>query len=304
MATLLDDHAAVAADPVRRIVLGGRFGEEPQTLSWQRLDRFVAAGGCLVETAHCYADGRAEATIGAWMTANPGRVKLIDKVGHPDEHGRLDLSVAALEREAALSCERLGIDRIDVLLLHRDDARRGVDELAAAMLELTQRGYAHRVGVSNWAASRVAALADALKGHDLVASYQRSLAVPAAPLWPGTLHADEAVMQALRMHGIPLLAWAAQARGFFAGCTELPRPDGDDPFDNLDNRQRRDRCATLAKEGGVRPETIALAWLLHQPQTYAIIGPRSLAELNISIDAAQVQLSDSELRWLSMGEDG
>lgn len=288
-----------------RIVLGGRFGEEPQSLSFQRLDAFTGAGGRLVETAHSYAGGQAEEVVGKWVAANLDSVAVIDKVGHPDEDGHIDLGLHALAREATVSCRRLGTDQIDVLVLHRDDPLRTVDEIAQTLLRLVRVGLAGQVGVSNWRPSRVEALSGLLAAERLrlFASYQMSLAVPVTPLWPGTLHADTAAVRTLQRCAIPLLAWAAHARGYFTGTTDLPRRDMTDPFASLDNDARRVRCVKLARRLGSRPEAVALAWLLHQPLTYPIIGPQTLKELDISLAAAEIQLSDDELRWLRDGDD-
>lgn len=284
-----------------RIVLGGRFGEEPVSTSWRRLDRFVQAGGQLVDTAHSYASGQSERVIGEWLRANPRAVKVIDKIGHPNDAGRLDLSAPALKAEAVESRRRLGVEKIDVLMLHRDSPSTRVEEITETLVGLVQDGYVERIGVSNWPAERLRSLVGhvAELGHAPVVSYQQSLAVPKVPLWPGTHHADAAVRSIICHRGLTLLAWAAQARGFMAGQTELPGQE--DPFDTHDNRARRQRSQVFAYELGLRAETIALAWLLHQPNTLPIIGPRSIEELDASLAAANVRLDPATMTWLAEG---
>lgn len=286
-----------------RVILGGRFGEESEHVSFQRLDRFAAGGGRLVETAHSYADGRSEEIIGRWLQANPGSVGVVDKVGHPDHEGILDLSRDRVDQEAEESCRRLGLPAIDVLLLHRDDPSRSVSELAETLLGLVHAGYARRVGVSNWSADRLAQLAALLndQGQVPVASYHFSLAVPVRPLWPGTLHAADDVMAVVNRYGLPLLAWAAQARGFFAGLSE-PLHDGlPDPFDTAENREKRERCVELAKRLDCRPEVVALAWTLHHNRVWPIVGPRSIDELDVSLAATLLPLDEVAVRWLRDG---
>lgn len=287
-----------------RLILGGRFGEEPESVSWQRLDRFAEAGGQLVETAHSYAAGNAEHTIGRWLAANPGVLSVVDKIGHPDDDGHHDMGQKNLIWEAETSCRRLGTGRIDVLLLHRDDPLRSAAEIAETLLELLSLGIAGRVGVCNWAPARLSELADFMEheGQQLAASYQRSLATPAIPLWPGTLHATEEVLELLRQRGIPLLAWAAHARGYFTGATDIPQPGKPDPFDTEANQQRRLRCTQLAAQRDVTPEAMALAWLLHQPRTYATVGPQSVTELDISLSAGGIALTADDLSWLVDGD--
>jgi aryl-alcohol dehydrogenase-like predicted oxidoreductase len=286
-----------------RIILGGRFGEEPTDLSWRRLDRFADLGGKVVDTAHSYAGGLSEKVIGEWMRANPGMLTVVDKIGHPDGRGVIDLSASVLRRELAESRDRLGDRAPDVVLLHRDSPEVPVEEVAVTLADLVANGEAREIGVSNWPAHRLDHLVTALAklGRGTVASYQRSLAVPVAPLWPGTLHAAEPVLEVTARHRLPMLAWAAQARGFFAGATELPDAGRPDPFISPANLARRSRCEALARDLGSRPETVALAWLLHHPGTWAIVGARSVPEVDASLAASRLSLDAATLRWLENG---
>jgi aryl-alcohol dehydrogenase-like predicted oxidoreductase len=286
-----------------RVILGGRFGEETVRSSWQRLDRFVERGGEAVDTAHSYAEGRSEQVIGDWLRANPGSLVVVDKVGHPDGSGSVNLSARALRREIAESHRRLGVATIDVVLLHRDSPAHPVEEIAETLAAVVAEGEAREIGVSNWLAPRLCGLVAALavRGHVPLISYQYSLAVPLTELWPGARHADESVRRVAAEHKLTVLAWAAQARGFFAGRSEPPAPGRPDPFDGSVNRARRTRCRELARDLGTLPETVALAWLLHQARIRPIIGPRSVAEVDASMDAAQIRLDAAVLDWLAEG---
>lgn len=283
-----------------RIVLGGRFGDEDERLSFARLDRFVAAGGRFVDTAHTYADGRSETTIGRWNRHNPGAIVVVDKIGHPNELGRIDLTVARLQAEAEISLARLGLAAFDVVLLHRDNPRQPVEELVDTLADLVESKLAYRIGLSNWAAprARLALGLLAARGLSPVVSYQLSLAVPKRPLWPGTLHADPALLDVIGQRRVPLLAWAGQARGYFTGSSEPVDQHADGPFDTPLNDLRRERCRLLARRLGTRPETVALAWSLHIPGVLPVVGARTLDELDASMAAATVELDQCTLRWL------
>ncbi|MEV5778331.1 aldo/keto reductase [Streptomyces antimycoticus] len=285
-----------------RVVLGGRFGEEGESLSFARLDRFAECGGRYVDTAHSYADGRSEEVIGAWLRATGGSLEVLTKVGHPDACGVLDLSPSRLRAEANESRRRLGREAVDLLLLHRDDTTRPVAELADTLMGFARRGEARRIGVSNWSAPRLAQLVPLLlaDGRTPVVSYQHSLAEPSRPLWPETRDARE-VAPVLMEFGLTLFAWAAQARGFFAGRTEPVGDQAADPFGTPVNRERRERCRELAKRLGRRPETVALAWTLCATGAYPIVGARTLAELDASLAAATLDLDEDTCHWLEHG---
>ncbi|MEU4768105.1 aldo/keto reductase [Actinosynnema sp. NPDC023794] len=294
--------AASAGPVVSRIALGGRFGEEDAGLSRARLDRFAERGGRWVDTAHSYADGRSERTIGSWLRANPGVLTLETKIGHPDDDGHLDLGAARLTAELDESRRRLGLECVDVVLLHRDDPTRPVAELAEVLASFVARGACERVGVSNWSAPRLAELIPVLRTHgcDPVVSYQCSLAEPVRPLWPETRSVAD-VRDVLAEHTPWLIAWAAQARGYFAGRPEPVSADATDPFATDVNAERRERCRQLGGEHGLPPETIALAWLLNTTSATAVVGARSLAEVDASLDAADVSLDPETCAWLADG---
>ncbi|MEC4021097.1 aldo/keto reductase [Streptomyces sp. H27-D2] len=193
-AAALLDHGAGQRDATRFIV-AGRFGDEPELISHRRLDYFAAAGGRLLETADSYARGRSEELVGRWLRANPGALGIITKVGYSLSGGDIELPAEVVRRHVEGSLRRLGVPTVDVLLLHRDDPSRPVSELVETLKELVWRGYARRVGVSNWTPGRLGELAALMgdAGHVPVVSYHRSLAVPR--FRDSTVpYADDAVM--------------------------------------------------------------------------------------------------------------
>jgi aryl-alcohol dehydrogenase-like predicted oxidoreductase len=277
-----------------RIVLGGRFGEEPERDTHRRLDVFVEAGGRLVDTAHSYADGEAERVLGRWLRARGrDRLAVVDKVCHPRD-GRTDARPATIEAEIGVSLRRLRAEHLDVVLLHRDDPAVPVDDIAAALVNEVERGRVRWIGVSNWPFQRLrrffALLGDTVDTP--VVSYQRSLAVPAREIWAGALTIPDPWFDALHREGVPLLAWAAQARGWFAFHDD---PINGSPFDTAHNIEVRRVAAEIARAHGVRPTVVALNWLLRHPLTWPIVGPQNLAELTECLDATGLLLTPQEV---------
>ncbi|MFJ4617003.1 aldo/keto reductase [Streptomyces sp. NPDC088812] len=298
---LLDQDGMETA--AHRFVLGGPFGAEPPATSAERLTHFADAGGLLVETSHSYAGGQAEAAVGAWLRAQPGRLGVVTEVGHDTTGADLPLSRATVHAHVRAALAGLGVEAIDVLLYHCDDPARPVAELADTLVSLVEAGHVRRVGVSNWRAPRLAELAVELagRGHTPVAGYQFSLAEPDPALLGGSLHADAAVLDVVRAHRLPLFGWSSQARGYFArtGGRELDgRPD---PYDTEDNRARRRRCRDLAERLGSRPETVALAWTLHHPGIWPSIGPRTTGQTDCSLQARRLTLTGDQVHWLRHG---
>ncbi|MFG2965378.1 aldo/keto reductase [Streptomyces sp. NPDC048288] len=286
-----------------RFVLGGPFGAEPAEVSAARLSRFADAGGLLVETSHSYAGGRAEEAVGSWLRANPGTLGVATKVGHDITGADLPLARDTVHAHVRAALRNLGVETIDLLLYHCDDPERPVAELADTLVSLVEAGHVRRIGASNWRPDRLAELAAELagRGHIPVASYQFSLAEPDPVLLGGSLHADPAVLDVVRAHRLPLLAWSAQARGYFARGEPREADGRPDPYDTEDNRARRDRCRELAGQLGTRPETVALAWTLGQTSVWPSIGPRTTDQIDRALQARRLRLTDAQVHWLRHG---
>ncbi|MGI8854856.1 MAG: aldo/keto reductase, partial [Thermomicrobiales bacterium] len=89
--------------------------------------------------------------------------------------------------------------------------------------------------------------------------------------------------------------------------TDRARPDDESDSElvrswySADNFARKERVEAMAKRRGVLPITIALAYVLCQPfPTFALIGPRTLAETRTSLPALEIALTPDEVRWLNV----
>lgn len=285
-----------------RIILGGPFGEEPVENSRRRLDLFRSHGGRVLDTAHSYAAGRSEEVLGGWLRLRACRDEflIVDKFCHPAPDGASRVRPALLRRELDESLRRLQTSHVDVLMLHRDDPAIPVEDLVGAMLREVEAGRALGVGVSNWPSVRLERFIELTRqgGCPVVASYQFSLAVPRRLIWPGALHAEASILEVLRTTDTPLLAWAAQARGWFG--ERGGEGDADAPFETLLNREARLRCQHLAARHAVAPATVALAWTLGSSlPVWPIVGPRTEGELVISMAAGKLRLTPAELGFLT-----
>ncbi|MCX4704075.1 aldo/keto reductase [Streptomyces sp. NBC_01352] len=63
----------------------------------------------------------------------------------------------------------------------------------------------------------------------------------------------------------------------------------------------RRRCRELAEQLGSRPETVALAWTLHHPEVWPSIGPRTTEQIDNSLQARRVTLTEEQVDWLRYG---
>ena len=135
-----------------------------------------------------------------------------------------------------------------------------------------------------------------------------SLARMVEPPWAGCLSASDPESRAwFARTQTPLFPWSSQARGFFAGRAHPD--DRSDPelvrsWYSEDNFRRLERVNRLARERGVLPINVALAYVLCQPfPTFPLIGPRALAETRTSFPALDIELTPEEVRWLNLETD-
>lgn len=126
-------------------------------------------------------------------------------------------------------------------------------------------------------------------------------------MWPGCVSADQNTLAWHEENQFPLLAWSAQARGFFSGRyspSENSNRDIVSAFYNAANWERYRRATQLAERKGCHAFHIALAFVLCQPFPIGgIIGSNTVDQLRYSVRAAQVTLTEEEIRWLDLDGD-
>jgi aryl-alcohol dehydrogenase-like predicted oxidoreductase len=259
------------------------------------LGRYLDAGGRALDVANVYGDGEASRAVGRWLRSGPAHRPLLYAKGCHPPHCRPDLVPDEVDRARTL----LGVDRIDVFILHRDDLDRPIAAWADALLAQVDAGAIGAFGVSNWTVERLrdlhAHLEPAERGHLRAFSNHFSLARMLTPPWPGCLALTTDDLGTLGDLGVETLAWSSLATGFFAG-RDTPH------WDDAANRARRDRAAHLAGDRGTSASAIALAYVLHQPDhVRPVVGTRSAEHLDEALAAATIDLRPDEIAWLEAG---
>ena len=268
-------------------------------------DHFAEAGGNTFDTAFQYGGGRMEILLGRWLATRGVRddVVVIAKGAHtPNCHPE------ALSSQLLTSLERLGIERADVYLMHRDNPDIPVGEFVDVLDEHVRAGRIGVFGGSNWTTERfdeANAYAAANGRHGFtVLSNHFGLAEAYDVPWAGCRHAtDPASKEWLSRTGTPLLPWSSQARGFFARADPADRSDAElvRCYYSDANFERLRRARELGDLLGVHPTAIALAFVLHQPfPTFPLIGPRTIAETRSSLDALAIELTADQVDYLDL----
>lgn len=292
-----------------QLVLGTMaFSFERRDHWWRLMDAYFEAGGNCVDTAYVYYGGESERVIGEWIQARGCRDEMIvlTKGAHPLRDGKPRVTPEAILHDFEISRERLGVETIDLYLLHRDDPAVPVDEIVDCLHGLRQQGKVRAYGGSNWSVHRLQQANDYARTKGLTpfaaSSPNFSLAVPNVPRWPGCVSVMPEDLAWYETAQMPLFSWSSQASGFFTGRYAPDKTDHAEMvrvYYSQENWNRYGRARKLAAAKGVDANQIALAYVLCQPfPTFALIGPLTNEELKSSMRAVDVLLSREEVMWL------
>ncbi|MFO1035135.1 MAG: aldo/keto reductase [Hyphomicrobiales bacterium] len=270
-------------------------------------DHWLEVGGNGFDTAHIYGGGKHEQALGDWMARRGvARDVVVTVKGAHTPH----CTPEAIGTQLAVSLDRLQIDKAPIYIMHRDNESVPVGEFVEALNALRDKGRIGIFGGSNWSVARIAAANDYAAARGLqpfsILNNNLSLAVMEKPVWAGCITSNTPEMLGyLRGSGMAHFSWSSQARGYFLPVALRDRlPEDTRPetcFGSTENAERRRRAEKLAAERGVTANNIAAAWVLNQSfPSFALIGPRTVEEIDTALPAAGLSLSAEEARWLNL----
>jgi hypothetical protein len=295
------------------LVLGGNVfgwtacGEE----AFRILDRFIGAGGTMIDTADVYSawapghqGGESETLIGEWLKrrGSRGGVLIATKVGMLHRHGGGKLEPWRIEKAAEDSLRRLGVETIDLYYAHRDDPDTPMEDVIEAFDRLVRAGKVRALGASNFAADRLGR-ALSLAGEMGMARYE-VLQNEYHLLERGKLEGE--LQRLCLAQDIGVLPFYGLASGYLTGKYRSEADYG--------KSIRGDRMAKylegrgpavlsvlddIAAETGATQGQIALAWVAAQPAVTApIASARTLDQLEELIGGMELRLTPAQLARL------
>ena len=297
------------------------FGTEADEQgSHQQLDRFIDAGGTLVDTADVYSDGGSEEIIGRWFASRPAevteRVVLATKGRFPldDSPNGAGLSARHLTRALDASLRRLGLDAVDLYQVHAFDPWTPLEETLRTLDGFIRAGKIRYYGLSNftgWQLTKAVHLARALNvAGPVTLQPQYSLLVR---------ETEWEIVPAAVDAGLGLLPWSPLGGGWLSGkYRRNERPTGatrlgEDPDRGMEAYDRRgmertwavvDAVQKVADERGVSMAEVALAWVTDRPAvTSTILGARTVEQLEANLRAAGLHLTEEETSALDAASD-
>ncbi len=280
----------------------GAWGNPDHEDAIRIIHRALDAGINFIDTADVYSRGESEEIVGkALAGGRRERVVLATKVHgtmgeDANEQGN---SRRWITREVDASLRRLGTDWIDLYQIHRPDSSCAIEETLAALTDLVRAGKIRYFGSSTFPA------------HEIVeaqwVSERRGLGrfVCEQPPYSMLVRGVEAdVLPVCEQYGVGVIPWSPLGGGWLSGRyrkdARVPsshraklvanRYDMTLPV-NQAKLEAADRLAALAEEAGLSLVQMALAFVLEHPAvTAAIIGPRTLEQLEGQLGADEIRL--------------
>lgn len=282
-----------------RIVYGlWRLGDDPDTSPRHvqaKIEACLAQGITTFDEADIYGDYESESLFGAALKAAPSLKRQIEVVTKCDimlvsrkfparRVKHYDTSAAHIGASVDTSLKRMGIERIDLLLLHRPDPLMDHHETGAALDAAVKAGKVRAVGVSNFRPWDWTLLQSAMKTPLVTNQIELSLLAP-----EGFTNGDVAFLQE---RGLPPMAWS---------------PLGGGAIFEKSNRKLRDALQKLGEAAGVDAAAVAVAWLMaHPARILPVMGTNDLARIRKLSDAAKVTIDREtwfELYTLALGRE-
>ena len=266
-----------------------------ENMSPAEIDNYIGTaleyGYNYFDHADIYGGGRCEEVFGDALRRNPSlRDKMIIQTKCGIRSGMYDFSKEHIISSVEGSLKRLGVDRIDVLLLHRPDILMEPEEVAAAFDELEQSGKVGAFGVSNHSPAQIELLKRSVKQKLIINQMQLSIA-NASMLSSGAnvnvnnndgINRDGYLRDYCRLNEITIQPWSPLQHGFFEGSFL-----GNDKFAYLNQIINE-----FAQKYNVTDTGIAIAWLLRLPdKMQPVVGSTNLNRLREIASAADITLS-------------
>jgi aryl-alcohol dehydrogenase-like predicted oxidoreductase len=294
---------------VSKLCLGtmmfGAWGNADHDDSVRIIHAALDAGVNFVDSADVYSAGESEEIVGKALKGRRDDVVLATKFFMPmgDDPNRRGGSRRWIVRAAEDSLRRLGTDWIDLYQVHRPDPAVDVEETLGALTDLVQQGKVRYIGSSSYAGSEIVEAQWAARERRL--ERFRTEQPPYSLLVRG-IELD--VLPTAQRHGMGILTYSPLSGGWLSGSwsadsspTSPARQRLAARFDmSMPENQRKleavEQLQEVADDVGVSMIELAIAFVVNHPGvTSAIIGPRTMEQLESQLPAADVVLDAGTL---------
>jgi len=279
----------------------GAWGNPDHEDSIRIIHAALDAGVNFVDTADVYAGGESEEIVGKALRGRRDDIVLATKVhgSMGDDRNQRGNSRRWIVREVEDSLRRLGTDWIDLYQIHRPETDTAIDETLGALTDLVRSGKVRYIGSSTFPAHAIVAAqwTAQRRGRERFVCEQ-----PPYSILVRGIEAD--VLPVCRAHGMGVISWSPLAGGWLSGRyrkgADAPKSTRSERlpqrFDltlpaNRAKLDAADALAGVAEEAGLSLIHLALGFVLTHPAiTAAIIGPRTMEQLESQLGAADIDV--------------
>lgn len=263
------------------------------------LDTAYDAGIDFFDNADVYTNGEAEKRFGAALKKSSltrDNIVIQTKVGivsDGSENIRYDFSKQHILEAVNGSLQRMGLDYVDILLLHRPDPLLEPEEIAEAFKTLQNEGKVRRFGVSNFNPMQVQLVQQALDTKLIANQLQLSLmhtgminfGMHTNMTDPASVNHDGSILEFSRLKNMTIQAWSPYQYGFFDGTF----------IDNAKFPTLNEVLHKMARKYDTNKNAVAAAWILRIPGSMQVIaGTMNAKRLKQIAEADKVKLTAQE----------
>ena len=277
----------------------GAAGNPDHEESIRIMHKALDAGINFVDTADAYSHGESEEIVGQALKGRRDNIVLATKLWMPmgDDPNQRGNSPRWIMTEVENSLRRLQTDYIDLYQLHRPDPDTDIEDTLSALSDLIHSGKVRVIGTSTMPASDIVEAQWVAERRGL--ERFRTEQPPYSILDRGI---EMEVLPVAQRYGMGTLVWSPLAQGMLTGRirrgqqTDLRRATR---FRHITDEHRIDaveQIIPVAEEAGLPMTHLAMAFAIAHPGvTSAIIGPRTMEQLDDVLASVDVTLTDEIL---------
>jgi aryl-alcohol dehydrogenase (NADP+) len=269
------------------------------------IKKAIDLGVNFFDTANVYSLGRSEEVTGECLRGYRDDMVVATKVcgRMGDKPNQSGLSRRHIMQQIRGSLKRLQMDHVDLYQIHRWDYATPIEETLRALDDLVRQGSTHYIGASSmfaWQFLKALKTSERLGVERFVSMQDHYNLV--------YREEEREMIPLCKEEGIGLIPWSPLAKGFLTGkykpgeISKGTRYESDkllrERFFKPEDFDVVEEVVRVAKEKGVTPAQIALAWLLHRGVTAPIVGATKVEHVEDAVAAIDVKLSTPDLERL------
>src|SRR6202522_3309773 len=279
----------------------GAVGNADPDDSIRIIHKALDAGINFVDTADAYSRGESEEIVGKALKGRRENIVLATKAHLPmgDDPNQQGNSRRWLTRELEASLRRLQTDHVDLYQIHRPSPDTDIEETLSALSDLMRAGKVRAIGSSTFPASEIVEAQWVSERRGLARF--RTEQPPYSILNRGI---EREVLPACERYGMGVMVWSPLSKGMLTGRYRKGQPLPDSlrvkvmPKQMSDERNLEavERLVPIAEAAGLSLTHMAMGFVMAHPGvTSAILGPRTMPQLDDLLAGAEVRLNDEIL---------